>query len=80
MQGGVSTGPRRKRDGTPSTVEKPLEWCRPGAAEITEGNLLWDSNAMVRAVDVLVRSKRKRVAFRATTLKTQKCAEPFDSD
>jgi hypothetical protein len=52
MHGGRSTGPKRKRDGRPATVKKPLDWCRPGASEILEGDLLFDVKCLMRLIDL----------------------------
>ncbi len=60
MHGGLSTGPRRKRGGTPARVRKPLENCRHEAAEIREGDFLYGVYALTRCIDILVRSRNKR--------------------
>ena len=50
MHGGQSTGPKRKPDGRPAIVRKPLEWCKPEAAEIVEGDYLFDVKRLVRLI------------------------------
>jgi hypothetical protein len=51
-------GPRRKRDGRPAKVSKPLEWRRPAAAEIQECDFFSDLEAAIRAANRLARIKR----------------------
>lgn len=48
MHGGLSSGPRRRKDGSPARVRKSLEDCRPGAAEIKEGDYIYDIQALIR--------------------------------
>jgi hypothetical protein len=55
MHGGRSTGPKRKRDGRPATVRKPLDWCKPGAAKIQENDFLCEVQQLVKAAKLHTR-------------------------
>jgi hypothetical protein len=59
MHGGLSTGPKKKHNGSPAIVRKPLDWCKPGAAELQEGDYLLDIKRLAQAVDLMIRLKRR---------------------
>ena len=60
MHGGLSTGPRRKRDGGSATVRKPLAWCKHEAAELLPGDFLFEVNCLARAADRIAAARKKR--------------------
>jgi len=56
MHGGRSTGPKKKRNGDPATVKKPLEWTEPSASRIMQGDYLYEVNALIRVLKLIERS------------------------
>jgi len=55
LHGGLSTGPRKKRDGSPTRVLKALEWCRPEAAELQPCDYLYEVYCLVRLARLIDR-------------------------